>query len=55
MSEKVAKIKQSKNKKRISKEEEKKGKRDLEDRLSDFAVWIIKLVESLPNTKSALI
>jgi len=28
-------------------------RRDLEDRLSDFAVWIIKLVESLPNTKSA--
>jgi len=28
-------------------------KYDLEDRLIDFAVSIIKLVESLPNTKSA--
>lgn len=28
-------------------------KHDLEDRLIDFAVSIIKLVESLPNTKSA--
>ncbi|MCJ7447650.1 MAG: four helix bundle protein [Bacteroidales bacterium] len=26
---------------------------DLEDRLIDFAVLIIELVESLPNTKSA--
>jgi len=30
-----------------------KKKFDLEDRLIDFAVLIIKLVESLPNTKSA--
>jgi len=28
-------------------------KYDLEDRLIDFAVSVIKLVESLPNTKSA--
>ena len=35
-----------------SKMNEKK-KFDLEDRLIDFAVLIIKLVESLPNTKSA--
>jgi len=28
-------------------------KYDLEDRLIDFAVKIINLVESLPNTKSA--
>jgi len=31
----------------------KEKKRDLEDRLIDFAVSIIKLVESLPDTKSA--
>ena len=30
----------------------KEGEFDLKDRLIDFAVWIIRLTEALPNTKA---
>jgi len=43
----------TKNKRMKNSEVKSKKKYDLEDRLIDFAVSVIKLVESLPNTKSA--
>ena len=36
----------------MAKEESKKRKYDLEDRLLDFSVRIINVVEALPNTRS---
>ena len=42
-----------KNKRIMNSEVKEEKKYDLEDRLIDFAVSIIRLVEGLPNTKSA--